>query len=66
MMKNNTVEPKIIINDIMDFLKDNSVAKKMATVALVIGGIYIAGKLANGMASAIRGFRNLTSAFNGN
>lgn len=65
-MKNNIVEPKIVINDIKDFLKDNSVAKKVATVVLVIGGIYLAGKLANGMAGAIRGFRNLTSAFNGN
>jgi hypothetical protein len=65
-MKNNTVEPKIVINDITDFLKDNSVAKKVATVVLVIGGIYLAGKLANGMATVIRGFRNLTSAFKGN
>lgn len=65
-MKKNTVEPKIVINDIKDLLKDNSVAKKVATVLLVIGGIYIVGKLANGMATVIRGFRNLTSAFKGN
>jgi hypothetical protein len=65
-MKKNTIEPKIVIKDIIDFLRDNSVAKKVATVAFVIGGIYIAGKLANGMASTIRGFRNLTSAFKGN
>lgn len=65
-MKNNTIEPKIIINDLIDFLKDNSNAKKVAKVAIVIGGIYLAGKLANGMATSIRGFRNLTSAFKGN
>jgi hypothetical protein len=65
-MNSNTNESKIIISDVKNFLKDNTVAKKLGIVILAIGGIYVAGKLANGMASAIRGFRNLSSAFKGN
>jgi len=65
-MNSNTNESKIIFNDIKKFLSDNTVAKKVGIIILAIGGIYIAGKLANGMASAIRGFRNLSSAFKGN
>lgn len=65
-MNNNSNESKIIFNDIKNFLSDNTVAKKVGIIILAIGGIYIAGKLANGMATAIRGFRNLTSAFKGN
>ena len=64
-MNSNTNESKIIISDVKNFLKDNTVAKKLGIVILAIGGIYVAGKLANGMASAIRGFRNLSSAFKG-
>ena len=64
-MNNNSNESKIIFKDIKNFLSDNTVAKKVGIIILAIGGIYVAGKLANGMASAIRGFRNLSSAFKG-
>jgi hypothetical protein len=65
-MNNNTNESKVIFSDVKNFLKENTVAKKVGIIILAIGGIYVAGKLANGMASAIRGFRNLSSAFKGN
>jgi hypothetical protein len=59
-------EKKINLQDIKQFLDDNPIAKRIAYVLLAIGGIYVAGKIANGMASAVRGFKNLGSAIKGN
>jgi hypothetical protein len=46
-------------------LDENPIAKKVVYGLLIVGGIYVAGKFANGMASAIRGFKNFGSALKG-
>jgi len=53
------------LQDIKQILDENSTIKKVAYVVMVIGAIYVAGKLSNGMASAVRGFKNLGSAIKG-
>lgn len=58
-------EKKINLQDIKQFLDDNPIAKKVVYGMLIVGGIYVAGKIANGMASAIRGFKNFGSAIKG-
>ncbi len=58
-------EHKINLNDIKQFLDENPIAKKVVYGLLIVGGIYVAGKIANGMASAVRGFKNLGSAMKG-
>jgi hypothetical protein len=63
-MKTNK-EPKINYQEIKKFLDENPIAKKVAYGLLIVGGIYIAGKFANGMALAIRGFKNFGSALKG-
>jgi len=47
-------------------LDENPIAKKVVYGLLIVGGIYVAGKFANGMASAVRGFKNFGSAIKGN
>jgi len=56
---------KMNLQDIKQILDENSTIKKVAYVVMVIGAIYVAGKLSNGMASAVRGFKNLGSAIKG-
>lgn len=63
-MKTNR-EPKINYQEIKNFLDQNPVAKKVVVGMLIVGGIYVAGRIANGMASAIRGFKNFGSAIKG-
>ena len=63
-MKTNK-EPKITYQEIKKFLGENPIAKKVVYGLLIVGGIYVAGKIANGMASAIKGFKNLSSALKG-
>jgi hypothetical protein len=63
-MKTNR-EPKINYQEIKNFLDENPIAKKVVYGLLIVGGIYVAGKIANGMASAIRGFKNFGSAIKG-
>jgi hypothetical protein len=64
-MKTNA-EPKINYQEIKKFLNENPIAKKVMYGMLIFGGIYVAGKIANGMASAVRGFKNFSSALKGN
>lgn len=64
-MKTNA-DPKINYQEIKKFLNENPIAKKVMYGLLIFGGIYVAGKIANGMASAVRGFKNFSSALNGN
>jgi len=58
-------KPKMNLLDIKQILDQNSTIKKVAYFVMVIGAIYVAGKLSNGMASAVRGFKNLGSAIKG-
>lgn len=51
--------------EIKKFLDENPNAKKVVFGLLIVGGIFVAGKIANGMASAIRGFKNFGSAIKG-
>ncbi len=60
-----TSVPKINYEEIKKFLDQNPVAKKVVVGVIIISGIYLAGKIANGMASAIRGFKNFGSAIKG-
>jgi hypothetical protein len=64
-MKTNK-EPKINYQEIKKFLDENPIAKKVVYGLLIVGGIYVAGRIANGMASAVRGFKNFGSAIKGN
>lgn len=59
-------ENKINPQEIKRFLDENPAIKKIAYVFLAIGTVYVAGKIANGMASAVRGFKNFGSAIKGN
>jgi hypothetical protein len=63
-MKTNR-EAKINYQEIKKFLDENPIAKKVVYGLLIVGGIYVAGRIANGMASAIRGFKNFGSAIKG-
>jgi hypothetical protein len=63
-MKTNR-DSKINYQEIKKFLDENPIAKKVVYGLLIVGGIYVAGKIANGMASAIRGFKNFGSAIKG-
>jgi hypothetical protein len=58
-------EKKINLKDIEKIIDDNPIIKKVIYIAVFFGAIYVAGKFANGMATAVRGFKNLSSAFNG-
>jgi len=53
------------LQDIKQILDENPMTKKVVYVGIFIGAIYVAGKLSNGMASAVRGFKNLGSAIKG-
>jgi hypothetical protein len=64
-MKTNK-EPKVNLQEIKKFLDENPPIKKVAYIAVAIGAIYVAGRIANGMASAVRGFKNFSSAIKGN
>ena len=61
-----TTTQKINLQEIKKFLDENPPIKKVAYVLLAIGSIYVAGRIANGMASAVRGFKNFGSAIKGN
>ena len=63
-MKTNR-EPKINYQEIKNFLDENPKAKKVVYGLLIVAGIYVSGRIANGMASAVRGFINLGSAIKG-
>jgi hypothetical protein len=63
---NTKKEQKINLQEIKIFLDDNPTIKKIGYVLLAIGSIYVAGRIANGMASAVRGFKNFGSAIKGN
>lgn len=58
-------DSKINYQEIKKILDENPIAKKVVYGLLIVGGIYVAGKIANGMASAIRGFKNFGSAIKG-
>lgn len=58
-------ENKINYQELKKQIENNPVAKKVAIGILIIGGIYASGKIANAMASAIRGFKNFGSAIKG-
>lgn len=58
-------EQKINLQEIKVFLDNNPMVKKGVYVLLAVGGIYVLGKIANGMASAVRGFKNFGSAIKG-
>ena len=63
-MKTNR-DSRINYKEIKKFLDENPIAKKVVYGLLIVGGIYVAGRIANGMASAIRGFKNFGSAIKG-
>jgi len=46
-------------------LDENQTIKKVVYVGIAIAAIYVAGRIANGLASSVRGFKNLNSAING-
>jgi hypothetical protein len=56
---------KISFQEIKTYLDNNPLVKRIVYALLAIGAIYLAGKLASGMASAVRGFSNLGSALRG-
>jgi len=58
-------EQKINLQEIKKFLDDHPTIKKVTYILLAVGTIYVAGIVANRMASAVRGFKNLGSAFKG-
>jgi hypothetical protein len=62
---NTNQEKRINLRDIEKIIDENPIIKKVIYIAVFFGAIYVAGKFANGMATAVRGFKNLSSAFKG-
>jgi len=65
MQERTKQKSKMNLQDIKQILDENPMTKKVVYVGIFIGAIYVAGKLSNGMASAVRGFKNLGSAIKG-
>lgn len=59
------IEKKISLVEIKKILDDNPSVKNISYALFILAGLNVAGKIANGMASTVRGFKNFNSALNG-